>query len=186
LATLEITLDNAHGLVPGNTFIVTAASDNGVNNHGLAAGSFFVTEIPAINKLRYQARTTGAIDTSINQILGTLYPRPDSFFIHRPFDGGVQLGTGGPQHGSQAIRQSKKYIRYQSGKGIMYTTGALFAPSYDIRSLTAEDVEVGSLITVVTDDNDHGVQVGGIVRLLGVERRRRSAETAGGSRTPRT
>jgi hypothetical protein len=169
LATLEITLDNAHGLVPGNTFIVTAASDNGVNNHGLASGSFFVTEIPAINKLRYQARTTGAIDTSINQILGTLYPRPDSFFIHRPFDGGVQLGTGGPQHGSQAIRQSKKYIRYQSGKGIMYTTGALFAPSYDIRSLTAEDVEVGSLITVVTDDNDHGVQVGGIVRLLGVE-----------------
>ena len=36
--------------------------------------------------------------------------RPDSFFIHRPYDGGVQLGTGGPQHGAQAIRQSKKYI----------------------------------------------------------------------------
>ena len=169
LATLEITLDNAHGLVPGNTFIITNSSDDGVNNHAISAGSFFVTEIPAVNKLRYQARTTGAIDAVTTQILGTLYPRPDSFFVHRPFDGGVQLGTGGPQHGSQAIRQSKKYIRYQSGKGIMYTTGALFAPSYDIRSLTAEDVEVGSLITVVTDDNDHGVQVGGIVRILGVE-----------------
>ena len=169
LSTLEITLENAHGLVPGNTFIVTSESDDGVNNHGLAAGSFFATEIPAVNKLRYQARATGAIDTTQNQILGTLYPRPDSFFVHRPYDGGVQLGTGGPQHGAQAIRQSKKYIRYQSGKGIMYTTGALFAPSYDIRSLTAEDVEVGSLITVVTDDNDHGVQVGGVVRLLGVE-----------------
>ena len=169
LSTLEITLENAHGLVPGNTFIVTSESDDGVNNHGLAAGSFFATEIPAVNQLRYQARATGAIDTTQNQILGTLYPRPDSFFVHRPYDGGVQLGTGGPQHGAQAIRQSKKYIRYQSGKGIMYTTGALFAPSYDIRSLTAEDVEVGSLITVVTDDNDHGVQVGGVVRLLGVE-----------------
>jgi len=169
LSTLEITLENAHGLVPGNTFIITNSSDDGINNHALAAGSFFVTEIPAINKIRYQARTTGAIDVSTNQISGALYPRPDSFFVHRPFDGGVQLGTGGPQHGAQAIRQSKKYIRYQSGKGIMYTTGALFAPSYDIRSLTAESVEVGSLITVVTDDNDHGVQVGGIVRLLGVE-----------------
>ena len=169
LATLEITLDNAHGLVPGNTFIITNSSDDGVNNHALSAGSFFVTEIPAVNKIRYQARTTGAINTATNSILGTLYPRPDSFFVHRPFDGGVQLGTGGPQHGSQAIRQSKKYIRYQSGKGIMYTTGALFAPSYDLRSVTAESVEVGSLITVVTDDNDHGVQVGGIVRLLGVE-----------------
>jgi len=81
----------------------------------------------------------------------------------------VQLGTGGPQHGAQAIRQSKKYIRYQSGKGIMYTTGALFAPSYDLRSLVAAGVEVGDLITVVTDDNDHGVQEGGIVRILGVE-----------------
>ena len=169
LATLEVTLENAHGLVPGNTFIVTNSSDDGLNNHAIAAGSFFVTDIPAVNKIRYQARTTGAIDTLTNQISGVIYPRPDSFFVHRPFDGGVQLGTGGPQHGSQAIRQSKKYIRYQSGKGIMYTTGALFAPSYDIRSLTAEDVEVGSLITVVTDDNDHGVQVGGVIRLLGVE-----------------
>ena len=169
LATLEVTLTNAHGLVPGNTFIITVESDNGVNNHTLASGSFFATDIPAVNKLRYQARADGTIDTSTDDILGSIYPRPDSFFIHRPYDGGVQLGTGGPQHGAQAIRQSKKYIRYQSGKGIMYTTGALFAPSYDLRSLTAEDVEVGSLITVVTDDNDHGVQVGGTIRLLGVE-----------------
>ena len=169
LATLEITLTNAHGLVPGNTFIVTSSSDDGANNHNLAAGSFFVTDIPAVNKLRYQARTTGTIDDVSGEILGILYPRPDSFFVHRPYDGGVQLGTGGPQHGAQAIRQSKKYIRYQSGKGIMYTTGALFAPSYDLRSLTADDVEVGSLITVTTDDNDHGVQAGGIVRILGVE-----------------
>ena len=51
----------------------------------------------------------------------------------------------------------------------MYTTGALFAPSYDIRSVTADGIEVGSVITIVTDDNDHGVQVGGVIRLLGVE-----------------
>jgi len=168
LATLEVTFPNAHGLVPGNTFIVSINSDDGANNHALSSGSFFATDIPSTDKLRFQARAEGTIDDTI-QIGGEVYPRPDSFFIHRPFDGGVQLGTGGPQHGSQAIRQSKKYIRYQSGKGIMYTTGALFAPSYDIRSITAEDVEVGSLITVVTDDNDHGVQEGGIIRLLGVE-----------------
>jgi hypothetical protein len=169
LATLEISFANAHGLVPGNTFIVTINSDDGVNNHALASGSFFASDIPNVNSLRYQARAPGTINTATSQILGDVYPRPDSFFIHRPYDGGVQLGTGGPQHGAQAIRQSKKYIRYQSGKGIMYTTGALFAPSYDLRSLTAANVEVGSLITVVTDDNDHGVQEGGIIRILGVE-----------------
>ena len=170
LATLQVDFDNAHGLVPGDTFIVSSSSDDGTgNNHALADGSFFVTDIPSATSLRYQARAQGSIDVTEQQIIGTIYPRPDSFFVHRPYDGGVQLGTGGPQHGAQAIRQSKKYIRYQSGKGIMYTTGALFAPSYDLRSVTAEDVEVNSLITVVTDDNDHGVQEGGIVRLIGIE-----------------
>ena len=169
LATIEATFDNAHGLVPGSTFITAIDSDNGLNNHALVNGSYIATDIPTTNSLKFQVRAPGSIDISQSQVLGQVYPRPDSFFIHRPFDGGVQLGTGGPQHGAQAIRQSKKYIRYQSGKGIMYTTGALFAPSYDLRSVTAEGVEVGDLITVTTDDNDHGVQVGGIIRLLGIE-----------------
>ena len=169
LPTLEITFANAHGLVPGDTFIATVQSDDGSNNHALAGGSFFATNIPSVDKVRYQARAAGFITDDVSQIQGVIYPRPDSFFVHRPFDGGVQLGTGGPQHGAQAIRQSKKYIRYQSGKGIMYTTGALFAPSYDLRSLTSDGIEVGSLITVETDDNDHGVQEGGIIRILGVE-----------------
>ena len=58
---------------------------------------------------------------------GNLYVRPTGQSYHRPFDGGVQLGTGGPAHGAHAVRQSKKYIRYQSGKGVTYNTGALFA-----------------------------------------------------------
>jgi len=169
LATLEIDFPNAHGLVPGNSFIVTQQSDDGSNNHNLASGAFIVTDIPALDKLRYQARAAGAIDVSSSDVIGIVYPRPDSFFVHRPFDGGVQLGTGGPQHGAQAIRQSKKYIRYQSGKGIMYTTGALLAPSYDLQSVTSDGVELNSLITVTCDDNDHGCQVGGIVRLIGIQ-----------------
>jgi len=170
LATLNAQWTYAHGLVPGDTFIVNITSDDGgTNNHALAGGSFFITEVPTTNTIRYQARAVGAIDVSGTPIGGIVYPRPDSFFVHRPYDGGVQLGTGGPQHGAQAIRQSKKYIRYQSGKGIMYTTGALFAPSYDLQSVTADGIEVDSLITVTTDDNDHGVQVGGIIRLLGIE-----------------
>jgi len=170
LATLEATFGTPHGIVPGNSFIITVTSDDGSNNHSLAAGAFLATNIPSTTKLRFNARTAGTISTSATDVIaGTFYTRPDSFFIHRPFDGGVQLGTGGPQHGAQAIRQSKKYIRYQSGKGIMYTTGALFAPSYDLKSVSAEGTEVGNLITITTDDNDHGVQAGGVIRLLGIE-----------------
>ena len=169
LATLRINFDSAHGLVPGDTFITTVDSDDGVNNHDLAAGSFIATTIPSATALTFTARAAGAINAVSDNINGTVYPRPDSFFIHRPFDGGVQLGTGGPQHGAQAIRQSKKYIRYQSGKGIMYTTGALFAPSYDLRSVTADGIETGSTITVVCDDNDHGLQIGSKIKLIGIE-----------------
>ena len=166
LATIGVNFSTAHGLVPGASFITTIQSSG--SNHDLAAGSFFVTSIPSPTSIRYQARATGTVDTSTT-LAGIIYPRPDSFFVHRPFDGGVQLGTGGPQHGASAIRQSKKHIRYQSGKGIMYTTGALFAPSYDVLTISAAGTSIGSFITVTTDDVDHGLQVGGAIRIIGVQ-----------------
>ena len=168
LATTEVSFASAHGLIPGDAFIVTVNSDDGVNNHTLLEGPFFAQQVPTTTSLRYQCRAPGTI-TQTGDISATLYPRPDSFFIHRPYDGGVMLGTGGPQHGAQAIRQSKKYIRYQSGKGIMYTTGALFAPSYDLLNVTADGLDAGSFIEVTTDDVDHGLQVGGQIRLIGIE-----------------
>ena len=166
IATLQLTFASAHGLVPGATLLVDITSTG--TNHALAKGPFYVEAVPSHETVRYTARTTGVIDTGVN-LVGTVYSRPDSYFIHRPFDGGVQLGTGGPQHGAQAIRMSKKYIRYQSGKGIMYTTGALFAPSYNLQAISSTGVTVGSYITVTTDDVDHGCQVGGVVKIIGVD-----------------
>lgn len=136
-------------------------------NHTLAAGPFVITQVPSPTSIRYPARTTGIINTTNAGLTGIVYVRPDSFFVHRPFDGGVQLGTGGPAHASQAIRQSKKYIRYQSGKGVMYTTGGLFAPSYNISAATAQDTVINSIITFTTDDTDHGLQPGAVIEIIG-------------------
>jgi hypothetical protein len=166
IAGIQVDFTTAHGLVPGAS-ITTSINSNGTN-HGYAAGPFFVESVPTPTRIRYTARTSGTIDTSTISLTGTVYTRSDAYFIHRPYDGGVQLGTGGPQHGAQAIRMSKKYIRYQSGKGVMYTTGALFAPSYDLQSLTATGTSIGSYITVVTDDVDHGCQIGGVIKIKGV------------------
>lgn len=136
-------------------------------NHQLAAGPFVINQVPTSTTFRYPARTTGIIATGAAELTGEIYARPDSFFVHRPFDGGVQLGTGSPVHGAQAVRQSKKYIRYQSGKGIMYTTGGLFAPSYNLSSATAVDFPVNSFITFTCDDTDHGLQSGAEVEIIG-------------------
>ena len=167
IAGIQVSFNTAHGLVPGASITIDINS-NGAN-HGFAAGPFFVESIPTPTTIRYTARTSGTVDVSSVSLTGTVYTRSDAYFIHRPYDGGVQLGTGGPQHGAHAIRMSKKYIRYQSGKGVMYTTGALFAPSYDLQSLNATGTAIGSYITVLTDDVDHGCQVGGVIKIQGVE-----------------
>jgi len=163
ISTIQATFATAHGFLPGNT-ITTQITSVGTNAQ-LAAGAFFVESVPTTTTLQYTARAAGTID---NTLVGSVYGRPDSFFVHRPYDGGVQLGTAGPAHGSTAIRMSKKYIRYQSGKGIMYNTGALFAPSYDLRSVSATGTAIGSIITIICDDTDHGCQVGGVITISGV------------------
>ena len=164
IAKINVEFTTNHGLVPGDTVLVSITSS--ASGHDLASGPFFVDEVPGLNNFTYTARATGNVTESGLQ--GSVYPRTDSFYTHRPFDGGVQLGTGSPAHGAQAVRQSKKYIRYQSGKGIMYTTGALFAPSYDLRLVTADGTAIGSIITCVTDDLNHGLQVGAEIQLTGL------------------
>jgi hypothetical protein len=164
IATIQITFAGNHGFVPGSTITVQITSAGA--GAQFAAGAYFVEQVPASNIIRYTARAPGNID---NTLVGNIYARPDSFFVHRPFDGGVQLGTASPAHGATAIRMSKKYIRYQSGKGVQYNTGALFAPSYDLRSITAASTAIGAVITVTTDDTDHGCQIGGVITINGVE-----------------
>ena len=163
ISTIEVTFLTAHGFVPGDTITVTISSAG--TNSQYAAGAYFVESTPLPTTIRYTARAPGNIQ---NTLTGNIYARPDCFYIHRPLDGGVQLGTGGSAHGAQAIRMSKKYLRYQSGKGIMYNTGALFAPSYDIQNITSNGTAIGSTITMTNDDTDHGCQVGAVITISGV------------------
>ena len=51
-----------------------------------------------------------------------IYVRPDGFFLHRPFDGGMEIGTSKSPN-SRISRQTRKYFRYQSGKGIQTSLG---------------------------------------------------------------
>jgi hypothetical protein len=162
--TVTVTFVGPHGFVPGDTITTTVSTDNGVNNHTLAQGPFFVETVPTLTSLTFTARANGTITGTIT---GLVYSRPDCFYVHRPFDGGVVLGTSGPSHGAMAVRQSKKYIRYQSGKAVNYNTGALFAPNYDVRAVTSTGTFPGSTITITTDDIDHGCQVGAVIQLIG-------------------
>ena len=165
-ATIQVTFANDHGFTPGASIISVVTSDNGSNNHTYAQGPFYVTSVTSVTSIQYQARNnTGAISGTI---LGSVYARSDSFYTHRAYDGGVELGTGGPSFGTAAVRQSKKYIRYQSGKGINFNTGLLLAPNYILRSVTASGTSIGSTITAICDLEDHQFQVGAVITLTGI------------------
>jgi hypothetical protein len=65
-----------------------------------------------------------------------IYVRPEGYSLHRPFDGGVEMSTGVGTSFSQIVRQTRKYFRYQSGKGIQVSFAINFKPSIDLETLT--------------------------------------------------
>lgn len=74
--------------------------------------------------------TTGAGNSSgeTEYFIDTaIYVRPDGFFLHRPFDGGMEIGTSKSPDG-QICRQTRRYFRYQSGKGIQCSLAINFCP----------------------------------------------------------
>jgi hypothetical protein len=64
-----------------------------------------------------------------------IYVRPQGYALHRPFDGGVEMSTGANISLGVIVRQTRKYFRYQSGKGIQTSCGINFQPSIDIDTM---------------------------------------------------
>lgn len=161
-SVITITFSSNHGLVPGTPIYV---SMSGGTNANLATGPFFVETVPSLTSITYTARTGGAV---VGPTGPTLYAIANTSVIHRPFDGGVLLSCKTPAFGASAVRVSKKYFRYQSGKGLLWSTGTMFRPSYDIQTITASSTLIGATVTVKIDDVDHGLQVGASVTISGV------------------
>ena len=81
-----------------------------------------------------------------NFSIGTsLLMRADGFAIHRPYDGGVEL-IPSKNPDSRMIRQTRRYFRYQSGKGIQVSFAVNFSPSIQIDNYTAS----GTTATITT------------------------------------
>jgi hypothetical protein len=64
-----------------------------------------------------------------------IYVRPEGYSLHRPFDGGVEMSVGAKTSLGQIVRQTRKYFRYQSGKGLQTSAGINFKPSIDLESM---------------------------------------------------
>jgi hypothetical protein len=160
-SVITLNFTNPHGLIPGTAIHANVASGTNAN---IASGPFVVTGVPSLTSLSYTARTGLAVTSPATV---TLYALTNATINHRPQDGGVILATKTPTYGATVARQSKRYFRYQSGKGFLWSSGTLFRPNYDVRSITASGTTVGSTVTVTTDDIDHGLQIGAVVEIAG-------------------
>jgi hypothetical protein len=158
--TVTCTTTNAHGLTVGDAIFVigTTAATSGPPN-----GSWIVQTTPTVNTFTFTVLTapSGAI-TATAGATSTLYPRPYGSVVHRPFDGGVAFSTGYPYTGNQLIRQTRRYFRYQSGKGIQFSTGTCLKPAFFLDSITSS----GTTVTVTTK-TPHSINIGAYVIVSG-------------------
>lgn len=160
-ANVVVSTIDAHGLVTGTPLAASCSNTLGFN------GSFFVNNVTSINTFNIVATSTlsacflSAANTSI-------YMNPYSYTVHRPFDGGVLLSPAQPSFGASVIRQSKKVFRYQSGKGLLWSSGTLFSPNNDIASITVDGTAVGSTLTIISEIAHGAPQPGAQITIKGV------------------
>jgi len=153
---INVTCSVPHGLSLGNDIAISGstATTNAPN------GSYNVSGISSPTAFSYHAYAipTGVVSGATARI----YMRPQASFLHRPFDGGVAFSSNAQANNEQAVRQTRRYFRYQSGKGIQISSGTLLRPELQIDSMTAN----GTTITIQTKDQ-HNIQPGTTITVSG-------------------
>lgn len=154
-ATATVTTINDHGLRVGDSiYIVGTTGATGTLN-----SSWIIATTPTNNTFTFACTATGTITAAAGST-ATLYPRIQGFVVHRPFDGGVQFTNGTPYHGYQLIRQTRRQFRYQSGKGMQFSTGSIVRPAF-----TADNITSSGTTVTVTCKYPHGMLAGGQIRV---------------------
>ena len=150
-----------HGLLPGTPILIT--QKEGSNFYG----SFFIDTVDTPNSMSFMA--AGQINNPINTTAQGLYAKPEGYVNHRPHDGGVILSTGNNVCGTQTMRQTRRFFRYQSGKSIQFSTGTKFTPTFQAEYIASTGLVPGSQNITVTTNASHNLQPGAFVKIEGVE-----------------
>lgn len=149
-----------HSLYVGSKLYIVDASVSGTATW---IGAREVSRVISDTQVEYQTGELSNYTSTTTLSTGStfVYVRNEGIAAHRYFDGGVQINPSSNSPNCQIIRQTRKYFRYQSGKGIMFSTGILFRPVYDASTWSvltnvyqSGTNEVYSL--TITTDQEHG------------------------------
>ena len=150
IGTTTFTLHNtaADATANANIVSITDAGDTVRPYKVLTLGATYTNSVKAVTGTGslQLATASPATLTNANFTIGTsLLMRADGFAIHRPYDGGVEL-IPSKNPDSRMIRQTRRYFRYQSGKGIQVSFAVNFSPSVQADHYSAS----GTTATVKT------------------------------------
>ena len=110
-----------------------------ITSGAIATGNFYTSQV--------DGNIRDGVLTALPLVNETaLYVRPDCLMLHRPFDGGVEINASTAPNVS-IVRQTRKYFRYQSGKGLQWSTGLNFSPSIDVSRVTHDGTTYATVIT---------------------------------------
>ena len=152
---VTVTTTVPHGLSIGNEIAVTGITGTNPPN-----GSFYVAQISNPTTFTYFA--TNGVPSGLTVTSANLYVRPQGQVLHRPFDGGVIFSSNGTSNFETVIRQTRRYFRYQSGKGIQMSSGTILKPNFQVDALTSS----GTTVTVTTKEQ-HNIQPGTTINVSG-------------------
>lgn len=141
-------IDPSIGVVPGINNTFNGTSPWSINNgnlpsttdgrqlsglSGVYLGSFNVKNVVSDTELTFTTLSTFSnVQTRFETISTSIRARNEGYAVHRWADGGVSITPGTSVPNAQMIRQTRKYFRYQSGKGFQFSTGVVFRPTYDV------------------------------------------------------
>jgi hypothetical protein len=102
-------------------------------------GSIFestIAEVQNSTKIRLNTAPSTSLTNTPFIVPSSMYPFTDAYIQHRAHDGGIELIPSN-NGDAQTIRQTRKYFRYQPGKGIQCSLSVNFNASIEIDYLSA-------------------------------------------------
>ena len=148
-----------HGLALNNEIgLVGATATSFAPN-----GSWVVSTVS--NSTAFSFYTTTAPTGTITTTNASLYARPLGQTLHRPLQAGIRFSHNSQSHNEQYIRQTRRYFRYQSGKGIQMSTGTTLKSNFVLDGLTSS----GTTVTVTTKDQHNINQPGVGISIFGAD-----------------
>ena len=160
-STVTCTTTFSHGLSANSLIMITGTT--GPSTATQINGAQIVATVPTSNTFTF-TNVNGTPSTTIANTAGltNLFARPSGYVDTRAYDGSVNFTAGSAVPNQQMIRQTRRYFRYQSGKGIQFSTGSILKPALFVSSVTA----VGGTVTV-TCRWPHNMAVNAYVQVSG-------------------